>query len=163
MDTSIINYIKKHSTSRAMNTIVIHCSATKEGKSYNAEDINKWHLARGFKGIGYHFVIKLDGTIELGRPLNKVGAHVANANTGTIGICYIGGLDSNGKPKDTRTPEQKKALVELVDALKSNITTINSVKGHRDYSKDLNKNGRIDPSEYIKACPCFEVKDEFKI
>jgi N-acetyl-anhydromuramyl-L-alanine amidase AmpD len=146
-----------------MNTIVIHCSATKEGKEYDREDIKKWHLARGFKDIGYHFVIKLDGSIELGRPLNQVGAHVKNANTGTIGICYIGGLDSNGKPKDTRTPEQKKSLVELINTIKESIPTIKAIKGHRDYSKDLNKNGRIDPSEYIKACPCFEVKDEYTV
>ena len=162
MDTSIINYIKKHSNSRTMDTIVIHCSATKEGKSYNAEDINKWHLARGFKGIGYHFVVLLDGTIEIGRPLNKVGAHVANANTGTIGICYIGGLTKDNKASDTRTDEQKKSLLELIELLKKNIN-IKEIKGHRDFSKDLNKNGKLDAFEYIKQCPCFEVKDEYNI
>ena len=154
-------YIKRHSNSRPMHTIVVHCSATKEGVNYDREDIKKWHLARKFKDVGYHFVIKLDGAIELGRPLNQIGAHVSGGNTGTIGICYIGGLDSEGKPKDTRTPEQKKALVELVKILKDYIPTIKNVRGHRDYSKDLNKNGKIDPSEYIKACPCFEVSDEF--
>lgn len=155
-------YIKSNINSK-MNTIVIHCSATKEFNNITSKEIKKWHLQRGFKDIGYHFVILLDGTIEIGRPLNQQGAHVLGHNSYTIGICYVGGLDANGKPKDTRTPEQKKALIELVDTLKSNITTINSVKGHRDYSKDLNKNGKIDASEYIKACPCFEVKEEFKI
>lgn len=155
-------YIKKHSNSRPMHTIVVHCSATKEGVEYDREDIKRWHLARGFKDVGYHFVIKLDGTIELGRPLNQVGAHVANANTGTIGICYIGGLDSNGKPKDTRTNAQKESLLNLINMLKENIN-IKAIKGHRDYSKDLNGNGKIEKNEWIKACPCFEVSDEFNI
>ena len=155
-------YIKKHANSRPMHTIVVHCSATKEGKSYTPADIKKWHLARGFKDIGYHFVVMLDGTIELGRPLNQVGAHVANANTGTIGICYIGGLDSNGKPKDTRTDAQKEALLKLINMLKENIS-IKAIKGHRDYSKDLNGNGIIEKHEYIKMCPCFEVKDEYTV
>lgn len=159
---SLKEYIKKHSNSRSMHTIVVHCSATKEGVNYTSKDIKKWHLAKGFKDIGYHFIIMLDGTIEIGRPLNKIGAHVANANTGTIGICYIGGLDSNGKPKDTRTDAQKESLKELLDILKENIA-IRDIKGHRDYSKDLNGNGKIDKHEYIKMCPCFEVSDEFKI
>ena len=160
IDSSLINYIKKYSNSRAMSTIVIHCSATKENKDYSVEDIKKWHLQRGFNDVGYHFVIKLDGTIELGRPLNKIGAHVSGNNTGSIGICYIGGLSSNGKAKDTRTLKQKESLINLVTILKSFIP-IKEVKGHRDYSKDLNNNGIIEPFEYMKDCPCFDVKKEF--
>lgn len=156
------NYIKKHSNSRAMNTVVIHCSATIENKNYTSKDIKKWHLQRGFNDIGYHFVILLDGTIEKGRPLNKIGAHVSGHNTGTIGICYIGGLDKNNKAKDTRTDAQKESLKKLINTLKENIT-IKEIKGHRDYSKDLNGNGKIDKNEYIKQCPCFNVKDEYKI
>ena len=163
IDSSLIKYIKKYNNSRAMDTIVIHCSATKENKDYTKEDIKKWHLQRGFNDIGYHFIIKLDGTIEIGRSLDKIGAHVSGNNTGSIGICYIGGLDSNNKPKDTRTKEQKEALKALVDTIKICIPSIKNIKGHRDYSKDLNKNGKIDASEYIKVCPCFEVKNEFKI
>ena len=155
-------YIQKHSNSRPMHTIVVHCSATRENKDYNKEDIKKWHLQRGFKDVGYHFIIKIDGTIEIGRPLNQVGAHVTNNNTGSIGICYIGGLDSNGKSKDTRTDEQKESLLNLITLLKDNIN-IKEIKGHRDYSKDLNGNGKIDKFEYIKDCPCFEVKDEYII
>lgn len=160
--STLKDYIKKHSNSRPMHTIVIHCSATKEGVAYDREDIKKWHLARGFKDVGYHFVVKLDGTIELGRPLNQVGAHVSGGNTGTIGICYIGGLDANGKAKDTRTNAQKESLLKLITLLKENIT-IKAIKGHRDYSKDLNGNGIIEKHEYIKMCPCFEVKEEYKI
>ena len=162
IDSSLIKYIKKYNNSRAMDTIVIHCSATKENKDYTKEDIKKWHLQRGFKDIGYHFIIKLDGTIEIGRSLDKVGAHVAGNNTGSIGICYIGGLDSKGKSKDTRTDEQKESLLNLINLLKKNIN-IKEIKGHRDFSKDLNCDGKIDKFEYIKDCPCFEVKDEYTV
>ena len=162
IDSSLINYIKKYSNSRVMNTIVIHCSATKENKDYSSVDIKKWHLQRGVNDIGYHFIIKLDGTIEIGRSLDKVGAHVAGNNTGSIGICYIGGLDSKGKSKDTRTDEQKESLLNLINLLKKNIN-IKEIKGHRDFSKDLNCDGKIDKFEYIKDCPCFEVKDEYII
>ena len=156
------NYIKKYSKSRVMNTIVIHCSATKSNINYTSKDIKKWHLQRGFNDIGYHFVILLDGTIEIGRPLNKIGAHVSGHNTGTIGICYIGGLDSLGNVKDTRTDAQKESLNRIISMLKENIT-IKEIKGHRDYSKDLNGNGKLDKNEYIKQCPCFNVKNEYKI
>lgn len=162
MDSSLINYIKKHSNSRTMDTIVIHCSATKENKDYSAEDIKKWHLQRGFKDIGYHFIIKLDGTIEIGRSLDKIGAHVINHNANTIGICYIGGLSSNNKAKDTRTDKQKESLLNLITILKSFIP-IKHIKGHRDYSKDLNNNGIIEPNEFMKDCPCFDVQKEYII
>ena len=155
-------YIKKHSNSRPMHTIVVHCSATKDGVDYGMEDIKKWHLQRGFKNIGYHFVIKLDGTIEIGRPLDKVGAHVSGYNSGSIGICYIGGLTKDNKASDTRTDKQKKSLLELIELLKKYIN-IKEIKGHRDFSRDLNKNSKLDAFEYIKQCPCFEVKDEYNI
>ena len=161
IESSLINYIKTYANSRAMDTIVIHCSATKENKDYSVKDIKKWHLQRGFNDVGYHFVIKLDGTIELGRSLDKIGAHVTGNNAGSIGICYIGGLNSSGKAKDTRTTEQKQSLIDLVTILKTFIS-IKEVKGHRDYSKDLNNNGIIEPFEYMKDCPCFDVKKEFK-
>ena len=88
---------------RQINEIIIHCSATKEGLNFNANDIDRWHKQRGFKRIGYHFVILNDGTIQQGRELASIGAHCTNHNAHSIGICYIGGLDENGKPKDTRT------------------------------------------------------------
>lgn len=154
-------YIKNKINS-IMNTIVIHCSATKESQNVTSKEIKKWHIQRGFKDIGYHFVILLDGTIEIGRPLNKQGAHVSGHNSYTIGICYVGGLDSNGKPKDTRTSAQKESLNRLIETLKD-LTTIKAIKGHRDFSKDLNGNGMIEESEWIKVCPCFEVSDEFNI
>lgn len=160
IESSLINYINSNKGSRPMHTIVVHCSATKENKDYTSEDIKKWHLQRGFNDIGYHFIIRLDGTIEIGRSLNKIGAHVAGNNTGTIGICYIGGLSSNNKAKDTRTDKQKQSLKELITVLKTTLN-INKVLGHRDYSPDLNGNGIIEPFEYMKSCPCFEVKKEY--
>lgn len=150
-----------------INSIVIHCSATKEGVDYRVKDIDKWHRERGFQMIGYHYVIDLDGTVELGRPLSMNGAHCNTAglsgesyNKHSIGICYVGGLDRNGKAKDTRTDAQKAALRTLVARLREKYP-IKEVIGHRDASPDRNGDGKITPDEYIKLCPCFDVKSEF--
>lgn len=100
---------------RKINEIIIHCSATPEGKNFHASDIDRWHKAQGWKCIGYHFVIDLDGTVEPGRPVQEIGAHTVGHNTNSIGICYIGGCDKTGKKaKDTRTPEQKLAMYKLI-------------------------------------------------
>lgn len=147
---------------RLLLRIIIHCSATPEGKDFTAKDINTWHINRGWKSIGYHFVILLDGTIEVGRPLNQIGAHTLGFNKDSIGICYIGGLDKDGKtPKDTRTPEQIKSMHWLVEELTRKHPSIIEVKGHRDYSPDKNGDGIIEPWEWLKACPCFDVIPEF--
>ena len=84
---------------RRIDEIIIHCTATKEGVDVDAKTIDKWHKQRGWKGIGYHYVIKLDGTVEKGRKDEEIGAHCTNHNAHSIGIVYVGGLDSNGKPK----------------------------------------------------------------
>lgn len=144
---------------RSINEIILHCSATPEGKDFTVEDIRKWHKQRGFNDIGYHFVIYRDGSIHTGRDINIIGAHATGHNTNSIGICYIGGLDKDGKtPKDTRTKEQKQSMLKLVKELisKYNIP-VKNVIGHRDTSKDLNGDGIISPNEWIKACPSFEV------
>ena len=148
-------------------SLVIHCSATRAGQDVRAADIDKWHKERGFAGIGYNFVIDLDGTVEVGRPLNMNGAHCNTAglsglayNKHSIGICYVGGLDENGNPADTRTPEQKLSLANLVYKL-INEYPIVEVIGHRDASPDKNKDGKITPNEWIKQCPCFDVRAEF--
>ena len=104
---------------RTITLIIIHCSATPEGKSLSAEACRQDHiLHRGFRDIGYHFYITRDGEIHRGRALEKVGAHCRNHNTHSVGVCYEGGLDANGKPKDTRTLEQKRALLALLRELK---------------------------------------------
>ena len=99
---------------REITEIIIHCSATVEGKHFTVEDIDRWHKARGWQGIGYHYVIYLDGSIHRGRDLNKIGAHCTGHNKNSIGICYIGGVDKNNKPKDTRTEAQKESLEQLI-------------------------------------------------
>lgn len=131
---------------RLIQRLIIHCSATKAGQECNAEIIDKWHREKGYKCIGYHYVILPDGTIEKGRPDEEKGAHCIGYNTDSIGICYVGGLDNNGKPADTRTPEQKLALLHLINDLCSKYK-IKDVAGHNEYSS--------------KDCPCFNVKNEY--
>lgn len=150
-----------------IDSIIIHCSATKAGHNLKAKDIDRMHRQRGFLQIGYHYVIDLDGTVEPGRPLTMEGAHcntkgssAESYNRHSVGICYIGGLDKAGKPADTRTFAQKSALADLVQQLCDRYPII-EVLGHRDTSPDLNDNGIVEPPEWIKACPCFEVRNEF--
>lgn len=150
-----------------IDAIVIHCSATREGQDVRASDIDKWHKERGFAMIGYNYVIDLDGKVEVGRPLTRDGAHCNTAglsgqayNKHSIGICYVGGLDRNGKAKDTRTFAQKKAMVALVYELMDKYPIV-EVIGHRDASPDKDGNGVITPNEWIKQCPCFDVRSEF--
>lgn len=142
---------------RTIDSIIIHCSATKAGMDFSAMDIDRWHRARGFHEIGYHYVIRLDGSIEGGRSVALAGGHCVGWNERSIGICYIGGLGADGNPADTRTKAQKEALGGLIKELKL-LYPINNVLGHRDTSPDLNGNGSVEPNEFIKACPCFDVK-----
>lgn len=146
---------------RKIDTIIIHCSGSREGVELHASDIDRMHRKQnGWKSIGYHYVICLDGSVEKGRPDSMVGAHASGYNGSSIGICYVGGLDKEGKEKDTRTDEQVLSMHKLVNEL-CNLYPVKKIIGHRDVSPDLNKNGKVDPWERIKACPCFEVKDEF--
>lgn len=154
---------------KTIDAIVIHCSATRAGQDVRASDIDKWHKERGFACIGYNFVIDLDGKVEVGRPLSRDGAHCNTAGTSgksynkhSIGICYIGGLDKNGNPADTRTMEQKLSLYNLVYKLIDQYPIV-EVIGHRDASPDKNKDGKITPNEWIKQCPCFDVRAEYPI
>lgn len=131
---------------RKINKIIIHCSATPEGIDISAATIDKWHRDRGWSGIGYHYVVSLNGNIEYGRPIDKQGAHVKNHNKGSIGICYIGGLDEHLDPKDTRTIEQKESLLDLIKTLKR-LNPEATVHGHNEFA--------------AKACPCFDVEEEY--
>lgn len=167
-----------------IDAIVIHCSATPEGKPFTLEDIDRMHKAKGWRMVGYNYVIELDGKIRVGRPLTMDGAHANTCglsgkpyNKHSIGICYIGGIEATtndkgqlvakknakGKEiaKDTRTPAQKKALVKLVYELIDKYPNIKEVIGHRDTSPDKNGDGFINRYEWIKDCPCFSVRDEF--
>ena len=103
---------------RKINSIILHCTATPEGKDYTVEDITRWHKERGFRTIGYHYVIYRDGSVHKGRKNSEIGAHCTGKNANSIGVVYIGGMTSdNKKPKDTRTTEQHKSLLELVQKL----------------------------------------------
>lgn len=147
---------------RKINLIVVHCSATPEGKDFTVNDIDRWHRARGFKKIGYHYVVYRDGTVHLGRAENEVGAHVSGYNNNSIGVCYIGGLTADGKKaKDTRTTAQKRSLLNLLIKLRKKYPDAKIV-GHRDLSLDLNHDGKIEPNEWVKECPSFDAKTEYQ-
>ena len=136
--------------------IVIHVSATPPSRDIGAAEIDAMHKAEGWNGIGYHYVIRRNGEVEAGRPIDQVGAHVGGWNSVSIGICLVGGINANGIPQDNRTPEQTSALVGLLRDLLKTFKTA-KICGHRDLSPDKNRNGRVDQSEFIKACPCFDA------
>jgi len=146
---------------RKINYLVVHCSASKTGQKVTVAEIEKWHKARGFKKIGYHYVIYEDGSIHIGRTLEESGAHVSGYNANSIGICYVGGLNISGKPADTRTDAQKETLLRLLKELKAKFPNA-TICGHRDFSEDKNDNGTIEPFEWLKACPCFDAKAEYR-
>lgn len=133
---------------RTITFIIIHCSATPEGKSLSAEACRKDHIShRGFSDIGYHFYITRNGEIHPGRLLEKIGAHCCNHNTHSIGVCYEGGLDSVGRPQDTRTSVQRGSLLALLRELKKRFPQA-LIVGHRD----------LNP---MKECPCFDCTKEY--
>lgn len=144
---------------RRIDRIIIHCSAVRPDQTSSARQIDQWHKARGWKMIGYHYVIRRDGTVEKGRPEEMVGAHTKGINSHSIAICYEGGLApvrSNPAakkpsavtyvPADTRTPEQKAALIKLIRELKTRYPNA-TVHGHNEFAQ--------------KACPCFPARDEY--
>lgn len=130
---------------RKITEIIIHCSATPAGRHHTVEDLDRWHREKGFKKIGYHYVIYLDGSIHEGRPVEETGAHCPGHNAHSIGVCYIGGYDEGFQPRDTRTLEQRKALRELVQELQQQYPGA-TVHGHNEF---------VD-----KDCPSFRVKDD---
>ena len=135
------------SNKRNIKEIIVHCSATPEGKDFTVSDIKRWHLQRGFSDIGYHWVVYRDGTIVSGRPESISGAHCTGHNSISIGVCYIGGCASDGKtPKDTRTSAQKESLIKILKNLKSKYSKA-SIHGHREFAN--------------KDCPSFDAKKEY--
>ena len=132
---------------RKITEIIVHCTATREGKDYTVNEVRQWHRARGFSDIGYHYLIRLNGSLEEGRNLSIAGAHCVGHNTNSIGVCYVGGLDSEGNPKDTRTREQKIALKTLLTSLRIAFPDA-EIHGHCDFA--------------AKACPCFDATEEYR-
>ena len=129
--------------------LIVHCSATRETQDYTAEQLKCDHLARGFIDVGYHFYIRRDGTVTQHRRLDEVGAHCRPFNRCSIGICYEGGLDANGKPKDTRTLKQRASLIGLLLDL------------HRKFPKALIRGHNEMPGAVPKACPCYKPSKEY--
>lgn len=133
---------------REINKIIVHCSATREGENFEVAEIRKWHLARGFNDIGYHFYIDLHGEIHKGRDIDKIGAHCKGHNRNSIGICYCGGVEADGKtPKDTRTTDQRRALVAVLRTLKAMYPNA-IIHSHSDFAN--------------KACPSFNATLEYE-
>ncbi|MCQ9121224.1 N-acetylmuramoyl-L-alanine amidase [Rodentibacter pneumotropicus] len=159
-----------------IHKIVIHCSATQNGKPLRtatqtaAQRIDEWHKQRGFKRnpaltkqfnphlkhIGYHFIIDVDGTVETGRHKGETGAHVKGHNLNSLGICLVGGITKDKRNHGQYTTEQWLALHKLLRTLEAKYPSAR-ICGHRDLSPDRNGDGTITPNEWIKDCPCFDV------
>lgn len=133
---------------RKINKIIVHCTATPEGRDVSIDEVRRWHVEeRGWRDVGYHFLVRLDGTIEEGRPIEMTGAHTRSHNWDSIGLAYAGGMSKDmTEPKDTRTEAQKDALIDLICQLHD--TYGGTVYGHRDFSS--------------KACPSFDAKKEYE-
>lgn len=135
-------------SNRPINEIIVHCTATPEGREVSMDELRRWHKQRGFSDVGYHYVVHLNGDVENGRSVDIVGAHCTGHNAQSIGVCYVGGVAKDGKtPKDTRTQQQKAALLSLLMDLKAMYTGVR-IYGHRDFAN--------------KACPCFDATSEYK-
>lgn len=153
---------------RRIDYIVVHCTATPEGQARTAEQLRREHKAQGWSDIGYHYVVTLDGSLQLGRDVDIAGAHVEGHNSNSIGVVYVGGLENDPrkpyrqlKAKDTRTEAQKATLLNLLMHLRDLYPNA-KICGHRDFSPDKNHNGTIEPSEWIKDCPSFDAKEEYR-
>ena len=130
---------------RTIDEIIVHCTATPEGRDFTVAQIDACHRQRGFNGIGYHFVVYRDGTIHIGRDVALPGAHCKGHNSRSSGVCYVGGMTAdNRQPIDTRTTAQKSALIKLLKGLKAKHPNA-TIHGHYEYAP--------------KACPCFNVKE----
>ena len=132
---------------RKITRIVVHSTATREGINYSVDWIRKLHKNKGYSDIGYHYVIYTDGSLHIGRNININGAHAKGYNQNSIGIVYVGGTDTQGKAKDTRTTAQKSTLLALLKALRKYYPQA-QIMGHRNLNKT--------------ACPSFDAKEEYK-
>lgn len=148
LSKEVANKFSLKKSRRHINEIIIHCSATPEGKDYTVYDIRRWHKAQGWSDIGYHYVIYRNGHVEPGRDVDIAGAHCTGHNLHSIGVCYVGGMDRDGKSaKDTRTLSQKAALLSLLVDLRA-LYPRAEIHSHRDFAE--------------KDCPSFDATREFK-
>jgi len=156
-------FIKRERT----ELIVWHCSATRPNQHIGASHIREWHLAKGWSDIGYHLVIPRSGDLELGRPLDVVGAHVNGFNAYTVAVCMVGGLDELGRafinaPNQYSLKQWECAKLVVAPFLRRLYPNAQMV-GHRDLSPDANKDGKISPQEWLKTCPGFDVARELGV
>lgn len=132
---------------RKIRKIIVHCTATPEGREVSVEELDRWHRARGFRCIGYHYMVGLDGTVHEGRDVEMIGAHCLGHNRDSIGVAYVGGIAADGKtPADTRTVAQREALRRLMLRLKADYPGA-TVHSHYEFA--------------AKACPCFDAAKEY--
>ena len=135
-------------STRTITEIIVHCTATPEGREVSVNEIRQWHKQRGFSDVGYHYIVHIHGEVENGRDVDIIGAHCSGHNAHSIGVCYVGGMDkANKKPKDTRTLAQKAALLKLLEELKQLYPNAR-IYGHRDFA--------------AKACPSFDATKEYR-
>lgn len=143
---------------RDIKYIAVHCTASSQHTTI--KELQQEFRRKGWKNPGYHYVVAADGAITQLLDEEKVSNGVKGFNTVSINVAYIGGIDTTGKPIDNRTDEQKASLCSLLKLLHKKYPSA-IIQGHRDFSPDLNHDGRITPNEYIKACPCFAAKTEY--
>lgn len=142
--------------------IVWHCSATRAAQDVSARDIDGWHRARGWDGIGYHIVIRRSGAVELGEDLARVGAHTTGHNYDSVGVCMVGGLSDDGKPRANFTPAQWDSAIRIVHPFLARLYPTAQHLGHRDLSPDLDGDKIVERHEWTKQCPCFEASATFR-
>lgn len=128
---------------KSVDRLVVHCSATPPSMDIGADEIDRWHRKRGWLQIGYHHVIRRDGTSEFGRPRDAMGAHAKGFNETSLAICLIGGIAEEGEPEFNYTLPQLEQLRLLLDGYRMSLPDV-AVVGHRDLDDG-------------KACPCFDV------
>lgn len=143
---------------RNIKFIAVHCTASHQ--SMTIEGLKQEFKRKGWVNPGYHYVVSPDGKITQLLDEDKVSNGVRGYNSVTINVAYIGGIDTNGKPTDNRTTAQKASLRSLLKMLHKKYPTA-VIQGHRDFSPDLNKDGKITSNEWMKACPCFNAKEEY--
>ncbi len=135
---------------RIINEIIIHCAATKPSMDIGAEWIRRIHInEKEWRDIGYHFVIRRNGTVENGRPIEQIGAHCLNHNSKSIGICLAGGISETARAENNFTPAQFESLQLLIYNLAKQYPSIVKLSGHNDYAN--------------RPCPCFNVHELLKL
>jgi N-acetylmuramoyl-L-alanine amidase len=141
---------------RRIGLIAVHCTATLAGRPFDVAAIRAMHKAQGWSDIGYHWLIGINGERWEGRPESIAGSHIKGHNAGSIGVCYVGGIGTNGRPADTRTDLQKQELADLLKDKRRQYPRAR-IRGHRDMSPDKDGDGVVERHEWLKECPCFDV------